>query len=190
MGSAQAYCSTCSNYSHQEKWSFLLGLNGCVSRSTSGLMRRGNSRQRKKKRSQQGTRQSLRHRCVSGRGAYSAISRVWAAMSGAPTTFAQIHSSPADSGSSHALLQAVGGTQPGLSSAGMSEADIVHGEAFTERKSTFQVKRPLRQCGNLTAACPQVAPPGPSTWQAGHKHPWAHPQQMTSHFACRLIWLR
>ena len=41
------------------------------------------------------------------------------------------------------VLQAVGGTQSGLSSPCMSEADIVHGEAFTERKSTFQVCCPL-----------------------------------------------
>ena len=67
---------------------------------------------------------------------------VWAAMSGGATTFAQLHSGHVDSGSSHEL-QAAGGTQPGLTSAGMSEADIVHGEAFTERKSTFQVSGPL-----------------------------------------------
>eukprot|EP00891_Asterochloris_glomerata_P005293 jgi/Astpho2/5293/Aster-x1287 len=41
-------------------------------------------------------------------------------------------------GQAEPLAEAVGGTQLGPSSAGMSEADIVHGEAFTERKSTFQ----------------------------------------------------
>ena len=72
---------------------------------------------------------------------------VWAALSGGPTTSAQLHSSPVDSGNSHAM-QAVSDTQPGASSADMSEADIVHGEAFTERKSTFQVRCPLWQCGS------------------------------------------
>ena len=80
------YCSTCSTYSHQEKWSFLLGLSGCVSRSTSGSMRRANSnsRQRKQKRSQQQARQDLRQRSV-----FCELQGV-AALSGGPTSFAQV----------------------------------------------------------------------------------------------------